>query len=215
MRDRGGSALPWFVVGGLAGALLVASCETSGQTVPRQAERYKREITRNARLVWGLDAPIADFAAQIEQESAFAENARSAVGAQGLAQFMPGTAKWLAEIYAGELGEPEPQNPAWALRAFVRYDRHLWDRTLAATDCDRMAMTLSAYNGGPGYVTRDQADAALAGVDPLTWFGAVETIKTRGRSESNWRENRGYPKRILRTLAPRYVAAGWGASTCK
>lgn len=203
-----------FLFGLVLGALLVGSITAAAQ-VPRDAEKYRREITRNARLVWGLDAPIADFAAQVEQESAWRENARSAVGAQGLTQFMPATASWLAGVYHDELGDAQPQNAAWALRAFIRYDRHLWDRVLAATDCDRMAMTLSAYNGGPGYVTRDQTDAALAGVDPLRWFDAVETVKTRGRSEANWRENRGYPKRILRTLAPRYINAGWGGSTCK
>lgn len=203
-----------FLAGVVLGALLVASCEADAQ-VPRAAEKYRREIVRNARLVWGLDAPIADFAAQIEQESAFVADARSRAGAEGLAQFMPATATWIAGVYASELGPAAPRNPAWALRAFVRYDRHLWDRMLAATDCDRMAMTLSAYNGGAGYVSKDQADAVRVGVDPLRWFGAVETIRTRGRSDANWTENRNYPKRILRTLAPRYKAAGWGQSTCR
>lgn len=143
------------------GALLSFSCDARAQ-VPRDAEKYRRDIVRNARLVWGLDAPIADFAAQIQQESAFREDARSYVGAEGLAQFMPSTAKWIAGAYP-ELGQAQPLSPAWALRAFVRYDKHLWDRTVAATDCDRMAMTLSAYNGGQGYVTRDQVDAAAAG----------------------------------------------------
>lgn len=202
------------IAGIILGALLAVSWDARGQ-VPREANKYRGDIVKNARLVWGLDAPIADFAAQIQKESSFLEDAQSYAGAQGLAQFMPATAKWIAGVYPEELGGPAPLSPSWALRAFVRYDRHLWDRTLAATDCDRMAMTLSAYNGGGGYVTKDQADAVIAGVDPMRWFGAVETIKTRGRSESNWRENRDYPKRILRTLAPRYVAAGWGNSTCK
>lgn len=181
--------------------------------VPREADKYRREITRNARLVWGLDAPIADFAAQIQQESAFREDARSSVGAVGLPQFMPTTANWLAGIYP-ELGPAQPLNAAWALRAFVTYDRYLWDGMVAANDCEHMAMALSGYNGGNAYVTRDQVDAAVAGLDPLRWFGHVETIHTRGRSAANWIENRAYPARILRMLAPRYVKAGWGISTC-
>lgn len=201
-----------FLVGFLIGALLVAASAAAAD-VPREAEKYRRDIVRNARLVWGLDAPIADFAAQIEQESAFREDARSYVGAQGLAQFMPATATWIAGAYP-ELGPPQPSNPAWALRAFVQYDRHLWDRIAADSECDRMAMTLSAYNGGPGYVKRDQGDALDAGLDPRRWWDNVETVQTRGRSPANWRENRGYPRRILRALAPRYVWAGWGRSTC-
>lgn len=32
-------------------------------------EQYRRDLTRSARLVWGLDAPVATMAAQIHQES--------------------------------------------------------------------------------------------------------------------------------------------------
>ena len=82
-----------------------------------------------------------------------------------------------------------------------------------STACQRMAFTLSAYNGGLGWVQRDKALAAMRGLNPLVWFGNVERVNA-GRSSAAWTENRGYPQRILRTLEPIYVKALWGAGAC-
>jgi soluble lytic murein transglycosylase-like protein len=177
--------------------------------VPREAQRYQRDLTRNARLVWGLDAPVATFAAQIHQESGWRANARSPVGAEGMAQFMPGTSTWISGAYP--LGAPEPFNPSWALRALVTYDRHLWDRIKAADSCSRMAMTLSGYNGGLGWVYRDQQLAAQSQLDRGRWFGNVERVNA-GRSAAAFRENRGYPRNILLRWQPIYSSWGGGVS---
>ena len=80
---------------------------------------------------------------------------------------MPRTAAWLPCV-APETGEPLPFNPGWSLRAMVVYDKWLWDRIAAASACDRWSMTLSAYNGGLGWLRRDQALAAEYGLDPVT-----------------------------------------------
>ena len=173
--------------------------------VPRDALRHQRDLMRNAHAVWGLDAPVAMFAAQIQQESRWRADAQSVVGAQGMAQFMPATATWISGAY--KLGEPQPNNPGWALRALVTYDHHLWRRVTAATPCDRAAMTLSAYNGGLGWVYRDQKLAAQQGVDRTRWFDAVERFNA-GRSAANFRENRHYPRVILTRWQPVY--ASWG-----
>lgn len=173
--------------------------------VPRDALRHQRDLTRQARAVWGMDAPVAMFAAQIHQESRWRADAQSVVGAQGMAQFMPATATWISGAYP--LGEPQPYNPGWALRALVTYDRHLWQRVTAATPCDRAAMTLSAYNGGLGWVYRDQKLAAQQGADRAQWFGHVERFNA-GRSAANYRENRDYPRVILTRWQPVYVS--WG-----
>ncbi|WZB64465.1 lytic transglycosylase domain-containing protein [Achromobacter xylosoxidans] len=45
-----------------------------------------------------MDAPVSTFAAQIHQESAWRPGAVSAVGAQGMAQFMPATSSWIAGL---------------------------------------------------------------------------------------------------------------------
>lgn len=216
----------------LAGVALVAwfgpfsgAYAQAGASVPENALRYRAELIRNARATWGLNAPVATFAAQIHQESRWRADAVSPVGAQGMAQFMPATARWIAEIYpslascAAAASEPDcaankrPLNPGWALRALVIYDRYLWERIEAASPCERMAMTLSAYNGGLGWVNRDRRLAAASGANRLVWFDHIERFNA-GRSAAAFRENRGYPQVILRTFEPRYVKAGFGQGVC-
>lgn len=177
---------------------------------PTDALKYRSDVIRSARVDWGLNAPVADFAAQLHQESGWNPAARSPVGAQGLAQFMPSTADWLSGLMP-HLASREPWNPGWAIRALVSYDRWLWQRVTVPDSCERMAMTLSAYNGGLGWVNRDRRLARTRGLDDARWFGAVETVNA-GRSVANWRENRHYPQRILHELAPRYLS--WGGASC-
>ncbi|WP_297012897.1 transglycosylase SLT domain-containing protein [Thalassospira sp.] len=185
--------------------------------VPATADQYRRELTRVVQQEWGLDGSVAVHAAQIHQESGWRAHVDSPVGAQGLAQFMPTTADWIAEIYP-DLGAAAPYSPVWAIRAMVRYDRHILDRltpwrspVLAA--CDAWAFTLSGYNGGPGWVSRDRRLAQNAGADADVWWGNVEHFSNR----ASWamRENRHYPRRILLELVPIYIDAGWpGGDPC-
>jgi soluble lytic murein transglycosylase-like protein len=180
--------------------------------IPRDALQYRADLTRQARLAWGLNAPIADFAAQIHQESHWRPDAVSRAGAVGMAQFMPSTARWWCELHRLSARECQPEHPTWAIRALVGYDRWLWDRIHnTASDCDRMALTLSAYNGGLGWVQRDRALASSKGLDAGRYWDAVETVNA-GRAAWAIKENRGYPLRILRALALRY--ASWGQSAC-
>lgn len=186
----------------------------AAEQMPRDAEQYRRTLIRVAHAEWGLDAPIATLAAQVHQESAWRSTVRSPAGAQGLAQFMPSTADWMAEIYPASLGpEPQPYNPGWALRAMVVYDLWLYERNQAASDCHRWAFVLSAYNGGLGWVNRDRRTASAKGADQLAWFDSVERFNS-GRSAANFRENRHYPRAILLRWEPMYAAAGWGQGVC-
>lgn len=172
---------------------------------PRASLSYRADLIRSARFVWGLDAPIPSFAAQIHQESGWRPDAQSAFAA-GLTQFTPATAEWISGAYPNELGEGQPFNPKWAIRALVRYDRHLWERNVAATDCDRMAFVLAAYNGGNGWVNKDRRLTKAKGGDPLRWWGHVE--KYSPRATWAYKENRDYPRKILYKWQPIY--AGWG-----
>jgi membrane-bound lytic murein transglycosylase MltF len=191
--------------------LIIATLAWGGQAIPPQAMQHKALLIREARMVWGLDAPIATFAGQVHQESAWNQDAVSHAGAQGLAQFMPATAKWMPTI-APDTGEPLPFSPSWALRAMVTYDRWLWRRAPAASDCDRWHKTLAAYNGGETRLRREEAMAKAAGMDPGRW-GHVALFNA-GRSRGNYRENRTYPTRILRKWTELYREAGWGKGGC-
>ena len=180
--------------------------------IPRAALQYRSQLIREARAVWGMDAPVAVFAAQIHTESWWRNGTVSSAGAQGLAQFMPSTAKWLPGV-APETGTPAPFNPAWSLRACVTYDKWLHDRlrpmrAASLAVCERMAFTLSAYNGGIGWVGKDRALAARTGRNPDRWFGHVEDVNA-GRNKSAIQENRRYVTLIFQRQSA-YVAAGWG-----
>lgn len=199
-----GVALVCWLIGAVL-ATLASSAEAADQ-VPRDALRYQGTLTREAQRVWGLRAPVATFAAQVHQESRWRADARSPVGAQGLAQFMPSTAQWIGGLQAS-LGERAPANPVWALRALVVYDQWLSERIRADSPCERMAFALSAYNGGLGWVYKRQRASATPGV----CMGATCTINP-GIAPAAQRENEQYPRLILTRYEPLY--RGWGPGSC-
>lgn len=190
----------------LALAVEIYALPTQAQPIPRQAEAHRLTLKREAHRIWGLDAPVATFAAQVHQESRWREDARSPVGAQGLAQFMPSTATWIGGIYPG-LADRAPANPTWALRALVSYDQWLAQRIKAESPCEQMAFALSAYNGGLGWVYKRQKLSAT----PARCMGATCEINP-GITPASQRENAHYPKVILTKFEPMYQA--WGKGVC-
>lgn len=167
-------------------------------------DAYRAQITREAQFRFGIPSPAPAIAAQMQQESAGNPNAQSRVGASGLMQFMPKTAEWAAT--AGSLGHAQPTNPAWAIRAGVWYDRWLFDRVKANSDCDKWLFSLSAYNGGLGYVYKRQKLSA----QPGSWM-ATGTINP-GILPANQRENESYGPKILTKHQLRF--AHWGRTVC-
>lgn len=194
----------------LSAAFLLSACTVAAQQPPRQAQQHRLQLKREAQQVWGPGAPVSTFAAQVHQESRWRPDATSPVGAQGMAQFMPATARWISGL-DGQLASGDTLNPTWAIRALVVYDKWLSDRIKAADDCNRMAFTLSAYNGGLGWVYRDQALASSSGLDKLAWWGQTEAVNS-GRTQAAWSENRHYPHAIIRTHQALYMS--WGPGVC-
>ena len=175
--------------------------------VPQAAQQHRALLVRTAHAAWGLDAPVAVFAAQVHQESAWRADAVSHVGAQGLAQFMPSTTRWIAGL-SPDLAAQQPFNVAWALRALVTYDRWLYDRTPARyTPHERMWAALRGYNGGLGHW---QAEAAATGAVQPTRAQVDAACGSAKRAPVHCRENLGYPHRILVVLQPRYLQWGPG-----
>lgn len=213
----------WFTLG-FALVLLLATCmpqpahasTPSVVRIPEVSTLYRLRIEREAGRNFGLDAPVARLAAQIHQESGWRSDAASAY-AHGLAQFTPQTAAWLPTVCPA-VGEPDPWDPDWSLRAQACYMAWLHRRvpTLpgsALTPCSRWSFALRAYNGGEGWLLKERRVAAKSGRDANAWQ-AVELFRVR----AIWahRENIGYPRRILLTLEPAYIAAGWsGVAACR
>lgn len=94
----------------------------------------------------GVPAPV--LAAQLQTESNWRADARSPVGAQGLAQFMPGT--WATYGQGGDPFEPED-----AIAAQGRFMGHLLDQAESSDmEGDPLELALAGYNAGFGAVQR-------------------------------------------------------------
>lgn len=93
-----------------------------------------------AHLANKYDVSPSLIEAMVWQESRWRTNARSPVGARGLAQLMPGTAR--------ELGV-NPDDPLANLEGGVRYLRQQLD-----TFDGNVEKALAAYNAGPARVAR-------------------------------------------------------------
>lgn len=190
------------------------------QAPPAAAEQYRAAMTRSAYRIHGPSAPVALLGGQIHQESAWQPQARSWAGAQGLAQFMPGTAADMAARFPADCAPANPFSAEWAFACRDRYMagllRQLRSQGGGLTECTRWVFALRAYNGGMGWLLWDRQQAARAGADPDDWIqvqphrGAHPRTGAR-RSDANHRENTEYPVRILR-LQARY--ASWGARAC-
>ena len=197
---------PWLVVVLLFVMDVGLFMRCAHAQVPPDAARYRLMLTRTAHNQWGLQAPVAALAAQVHQESAWNPQAVSRVGARGLAQFMPATARWWCGREAIEPDACLPHNPTWALRAMVGYDKFLFDRAPAYLGrFDRYWLALRAYNGGEGHW---RAEAAATGLAEPTRGQIDAACGQARRAALHCRENLAYPARILQVLQARY--AGWG-----
>ncbi len=183
----------------IAWLLLVFSialcCLCHSQTIPLRAYKYRSDLRREVGYAWGIEQPLAVFAAQIHQESAWQPRACSRY-ASGLGQFTPGTeadmTRWYPEL--AELGGA--LNPRWAIRALVLYDRRLWNSFAKwATEDDHWRAVLHGYNAGPGSLQKERRAAA----DPSRY--AALPCKRRPQA---CQETAGYVRRILDVLTPRY-----------
>jgi soluble lytic murein transglycosylase-like protein len=196
----------------------IISCASAdaAERVPDAAAMYRRMVEQAVSDHWGVTGSSALLAAQLHQESAWRPKVTSKAGAMGMAQFMPATAQWIAEKFPRELGHFDPWDPAQAIKGAAIYDRYLYHRVPpSASECDRWAFTLAAYNGGLGWVIRDANRASATGADSARWFGQVEFAADTRRSAANVRENRRYVDSILRVLEPLYLTAGWpGDAVC-
>jgi soluble lytic murein transglycosylase-like protein len=123
-----------LIEGPMLPATAIADPARNAAAVP---PRYAAKI---AELAARFDLSPSLLEALVWQESRWREDAVSPVGARGLAQLMPGTARYLGV---------DPRDPFANLEGGARYLREQLDRF--GGDLEK---ALAAYNAGPGRVER-------------------------------------------------------------
>jgi soluble lytic murein transglycosylase-like protein len=109
----------------------------------------------------------------MRQESAFNPKARSFVGAMGLMQLMPTTARLVANKYAPEAAGGNPYDPSINISLGQGYIASL------LSDLDNnLVRTVAGYNGGPGNVNRWD-NSLNASADPLLYVASIPLNETR------------------------------------
>ena len=109
----------------------------------------------------------------MRQESAFNPKARSVVGAMGLMQLMPGTARAVMSRYAPDQAGGNPWDPSTNMALGQAYLLVL----MGGVD-DNLVRTAAGYNGGPGNVMK--WDGRLnADQDPLLYIASIPLHETR------------------------------------
>lgn len=211
-------ALHVALIGALMLALSACPAHAAQPRVPQIATLHRLTIEREAVRNFGLQGSeyVARFAAQVQQESSWNEDAQSPF-AIGLTQFTPATARWLPTVCPA-VGEPDPWDAEWSLRAQSCYMAFLVNRVRpyaqagALSECTRWNFALRAYNGGEGMLNRERLVAQRAGANPNDWR---DVERYRARAPAMFRESIGYPRRIMLVLEPAYLAAGWpGKAVC-
>ena len=111
------------------------------------------------------------LAAQAYQESGFDPCAVSYMGALGLMQLMPATARSVG-VDMTRVFDAESN-----VRGAVKLLRQLQAHYVGIPDpTERIKFVLAAYNAGPGHVDDARRLAATKGMDPDVWTGQVENI---------------------------------------
>ena len=105
----------------LAFVVAAVGCQwaTAADDWQTRSRVWQRDLVREARAVWGIDAPVPVMAGQIHQESLWRAHARSKY-ASGLAQFTPDTEAWIKAAYPQALAVGNAFDPRWAARRWSR-----------------------------------------------------------------------------------------------
>jgi membrane-bound lytic murein transglycosylase MltF len=127
------------------------------------------ELFRKYSSQYSLDMLL--MMAQGYQESRLDQGAKSQVGAVGVMQVMPATAK---DLKVGDISQVEPN-----IHAGVKYMRFMIDQYFAKepmTPINKGLFAFASYNAGPARIRQLRQEAARRGLDPNVWFNHVEVV---------------------------------------
>ena len=124
---------------------------------------------------WLLDKALVY--AFVRQESCFNNRAESYVGALGLMQIMPETAKELASFLQCRFSKHSLKNPAYNLRLGQAYLMRLMDEYPQVQN--NLMFLAAAYNAGPGNLNKWKRKMQYDD-DPLLFLEVLPSKETRG-----------------------------------
>ena len=140
-------------------------------TSPEEIAKFNRIVDLFRKYGDQYDVDWLLMAAQGYQESGLDQSVHSKVGAIGVMQVMPSTAK---DLNVGDIAQIQPN-----IKAGVKYMRFMIDRYFKDEPMDRLNKALFAfasYNGGPARIRQLRAEAKRTGLNPNVWFNNVERI---------------------------------------
>ena len=144
-----------------------------GATKAEDMRRFKELTGYFQKYATRYDFDWLLLMAQGYQESQLDQKTRSPVGAIGVMQVMPATAR------DKNVGIPDIQLVEPNIHAGVKYMRFLVNEYFDEPGIDRVNRHLFAfasYNAGPNRIARLRKQAAAQGLDPNKWFNNVEVV---------------------------------------
>ena len=130
---------------------------------------YREQVLAKAQAV-GLDPAV--LYGLIRQESRFIADARSGVGAAGLMQLMPATARWTAKKIGVDYRAETVTDPQVNLQLGAAYLKRVLDDFGGS-----LAMAAAAYNAGPGRPRRWREGGAV--MEAAAWAESIPFNETR------------------------------------
>lgn len=151
---------------------------------------YTTQYDDLIKKYWSIPMDWRFGKAQLIAESNLDPNARSPVGALGLAQFMPDT--WGDVCEECDMVGADVRNPTYAIVGFGHYMQQMWNKwTSPRPALDRLHLAQAAYNAGIGNIVRAQHWAQMA-TDYLSIIAKLDAVTGLANAE----QTRNYVTRI-------------------
>ena len=142
----------------------------------RERERFKNTVKYFKIYAKKYDFNYLLLTALAYQESGLNQSAKSHVGAVGVMQILPSTAKD-KNVNIKNIQEIENN-----IHAGTKYLRFMIDRYFNDDSIDRLnkgLLAFASYNAGPARVAKLRKEAEKMGLDPNVWFRNVEIVAAK------------------------------------
>lgn len=149
----------------------------TNSTQGKEFNRFKNSVSLFKTYGDRYDFDYLMLAALAYQESRLDQSMRSKVGAVGVMQILPTTAKD-KNVNISNIEKLDPN-----IHAGTKYLRFMADRYFPEDGeldtLNRMFFTFASYNAGPARIAKLRREAKKMGLDPNVWFNNVEVVAAK------------------------------------